>query len=151
MSPKIVIRRIHPHEHTAATAVWQRSWESAAVGHPDDLKDAALPERFKRELTDTWDLFVADYRGEIVGLLALKPSENRLDQLFVAPEYQGRGVGKTLLNFAKKRLPKEVWLRTAEQNTHAIEFYKAAGFSTIRVEARPEWDRNDVLMIWRAS
>ena len=87
--------------------------------------------------------------GEIIGLLALKPSQNRIDQLFIAPEYQGLGIGKMLLEFAKVQLPKDIWLRTAEKNTRAIAFYTSSGFTVDRVEARPEWDRNDVVMVWR--
>ncbi len=149
MDSEFIIRRIRPDEHERATLVWQRGWESAGVTHPNDLTYEELLDRFKSELEQSWDLQVADHQGQIVGLLALKPSLNRIDQLFVAPEYQSRGVGRRLLEFAKIQMPKEIWLRTAEKNARAIAFYTRAGFSIDRVEARPEWDRNDVVMVWR--
>ena len=151
MDADISIRRIQPHAHASATRVWQSSWESAGVGHPNDLSYAALLKKFREELATSWDLYVADHEGKIIGLLALKPSQNQIDQLFIAPEYQRRGIGKLLLNFAKNRLPNEIWLRTAEQNKRAIAFYALAGFEIDRVEARPEWDRNDIVIVWRAA
>lgn len=151
MDGEIIIRRIQSHEHETATRVWQRSWESAGVGHPNDLSYDDLLERFRTELETTWDLYVADQDGQLVGLLALKPSQNRIDQLFIAPEHQGRGIGKSLLRFAKDQLPGKIWLRTAKKNERAIAFYTSAGFTIDRVEARPEWDRNDVVMVWRET
>ncbi len=149
MDREFIIRRIRPDEHERATLVWQRGWESAGVTHPNDLTYEALLDRFRHELEQSWDLHVAAHQGQIVGLLALKLSLNRIDQLFVAPEYQRRGVGRRLLEFAKNQMPKEIWLRTAENNSRAIAFYTAAGFLIDRVEARPAWDRNDVVMVWR--
>jgi len=148
MQLNAIIRRIEAHEHAQATHVWKTSWESAGVGHPDDLSFEQLLEKFESALQSNWNLFVADLDGQIVGLLALKPNTNQLDQLFIAPKQQGHGIGTQLLDFAKKTLPHGMWLRTAELNKRAIQFYTSAGFSIDRVEPRPEWDRNDVVMRW---
>lgn len=148
MQSKVNIRRVETHEHARVTHVWKASWESAGVSHPNDLSFEQLLEKFERELQTDWDLFVADFDKQIVGLLALKPDTNQLDQLFVAPEQQGRGLGLQLLDFAKQILPNGMWLRTAELNKRAIQFYSSAGFCIDRVEPRPEWDRNDVVMSW---
>ena len=148
MRLKEIIRRIEPHEHAQATQVWKTSWESAGVGHPNDLSFEQLLEKFESELKSNWNLFVADLDGEIVGLLALNPNTNQLDQLFIAPEQQGHGIGAQLLDFAKQTLRNGMWLRTAELNKSAIQFYTSAGFSIDRVEPRLEWDRNDVVMSW---
>ena len=147
MRLKATIRRIEAHEHARATHVWKTSWESAGVGHPNDLNFEQLLEKFESELQSNWNLFVADLEG-VVGLLALRSNINQLDQLFVAPELQGRGMGAQLLDFAKHTLPNGMWLRTAELNKRAIQFYTSAGFSIDRVEPRPEWDRNDIVMSW---
>ena len=108
-----------------------------------------LLEKFKHELLNSWDFFIAELDNQIVGLLALKPDAKQLDQLFIAPARQGHGVGVQLLELAKQKLPKGMWLRTAELNKRAILFYSSAGFSVDRVEPRPEWDRNDVIMSWK--
>jgi GNAT superfamily N-acetyltransferase len=44
-------------------------------------------------------------------MLALHLPDRYLDQLFVAPTYQGSGMGRHLLAFARQQLPDEIWLR----------------------------------------
>jgi GNAT superfamily N-acetyltransferase len=48
-----------------------------------------------------------------------------LDQLFVAPEVQGRGIGRTLLYLAKQKLPEGLWLWTVVDNQRACLFISA--------------------------
>lgn len=148
MDQNAAIRRIRNIEHEATTRVWMRSWESADVGHPNDLPFEQLLQLFKHDLENQWDFYVADLNGQVVGLLALKLQTKQLDQLFVDPKFQGRGVGRTMLEFAKDRLPDGMWLRTPERNLKAIDFYKSAGFTFDKLEPRPEWDRNDILLEW---
>ena len=49
------------------------------------------------EIEKGWSLFVADDDGALAAMLALHLPEIYLDQLFVAPEYQGRNLGRQLL------------------------------------------------------
>jgi ribosomal protein S18 acetylase RimI-like enzyme len=147
----IAIRPIEISEYDTVTALWKRSWESTGLSHPGDLSFQELRDRFEHEAAHSWDSYVAELNGEIAGLLALKIEDKQLDQLFIAPEYQGRGVGTALLQFAKQKLPSGMWLRTAERNTKAIAFYKAAGFLFEQLQARPEWDRNDAIYRWHGA
>jgi len=123
-------------------------WESTGLSHAADASFEELRARIPINVASTWDLFVADLDGKIVGMLALKPAENQLDQLFLHPDFQRRGIGRELLDFAKARSPGGLWLRTAEKNTRAIAFYEAAGFAFERREPRLEYDRNDVYYRW---
>ena len=148
MLEDVLIRRVRDSEHDAATRVWMRSWESTGLGHAADLSLGELREKFEFELVNGWDLFVAVVNAKIAGLLALRPGERQLDQLFVDPRFQGMGIGLKLLNFAKQKLPDGMWLRTAEKNARAIKFYEAAGFIFERKEPRPEWDRYDAYYVW---
>ena len=61
-------------------------------------------------------------------MLALQPRDNYLDQLFVAPGDQGRGLGRRLLAFTRKRLPDEIWLRCVRENEKAWRWYEREGF-----------------------
>ena len=61
-------------------------------------------------------------------MLALQPRDNYLDQLFVAPEDQGRGLGRQLLAFTRQHLPDEIWLRCVRENEKAWRWYEREGF-----------------------
>ena len=61
-------------------------------------------------------------------MLAIRLRDSCLDQLFVAPDYQGCGIGKMLLQFTRKKLPDEIWLRCVKQNERAWQWYEREGF-----------------------
>ena len=143
-----IIRIPDPSEYEQVTKLWMTSWQSTGLNHPDDLPFNALFERLVEKVGSSWDLYVADEGGQIVGMLALDPADQKLDQLFVHPDLKGRKIGLVLLDFAKQKLPDGMWLTTAEKNHRAIGFYQAAGFAIERTVPRPEYDRNDVHMRW---
>ena len=62
---------------------------------------------------------MADDACRIAAMLAFRLRDRYLDQLFVDPAYHGRGVGKMLLQFTRKNLPDEIWLRCAKPNEKA--------------------------------
>ena len=103
--------------------------------------DAALRERVDLELSHGWELFVAEGDAGPVGMLAIKPAEHRLDQLFVDPAAQGQGVGRALMAFAKARMPDGMWLRTAVDNVRAAAWYEREGFVLDRAEPHPTFPR----------
>ncbi len=82
---------------------------------------AELRERFPREVAGGWTVYLATKRTEIVGFLALQ--EDRLQQLFVAPNMQRRGVGKQLLDFVKEKRLAGCWLTTPTEG-RAARFYE---------------------------
>lgn len=59
-----------------------------------------------------------------------------LEDLFVRPEFRGKGIGKALLKHLAARALKEGWTRFVWQvldwNTPAIEFYEAHGARVMR-------------------
>ena len=71
---------------------------------------------------------VADDNGAIAAMLALHLPKRYLDQLFVAPDYQGRSVGRQLLAFTRTQLPDEIWLRCARENEKAWRWYERERF-----------------------
>ncbi len=65
--------------------------------------------------------------GHLIGSVALKGEE--LDDLIVAPEYQGRGYGRKILLWALEHMQGElITLHVAEWNKRAISLYKSCGF-----------------------
>ena len=70
-------------------------------------------------------------------MLALQPRDNYLDQLFVAPEDQGRGLGRQLLAFTRHRMPDEIWLRCVRENEKAWRWYEREGFAYEKESVEP--------------
>lgn len=93
--------------------------------------------RIDRELKAGWQLFVAEHGERVVGMLALKPDEAVLDQLFVVPEKQASGIGTMLMNVAKEVMPNGFSLRMAEGNERAAQFYRRCGLCLVRGGTHP--------------
>jgi GNAT superfamily N-acetyltransferase len=124
-----VVRSAGSGDLDAAARVWHES-ASAMDGAPADMPSRdALRRRIHSELEAGWDLYVALCGGQVIGMLALKPAEAVLDQIFVAPAAQGKGVGRALLDAAKQALPHGFTLRMAASNARARRFYEAAGLT----------------------
>jgi putative acetyltransferase len=77
----------------------------------------------------SWGLLAAK-SGVGVGFIAV--SGAHLDQLFVDPNHQGRGIGTHLLKEALARTPAIKTLHVFEQNTRAREFYELYGFGEVQ-------------------
>ena len=122
------VRPARPEEYDTVARVWMESWVSTGLAEASNFLLANLRARIAREIDSGWDLFVADDSGRLVAMPALQPRDNYLDQLFVAPEYQGGGLGRRLLAFTRRRLPDEIWLRCVRENEKAWRWYEREGF-----------------------
>lgn len=76
---------------------------------------------------------VAALDSRVVGVIAVSRAHgvNWIDQLYVDPEYCGRGVGSQLLAAALSSLPRPIRLYTFQQNDGARRFYERQGFRPI--------------------
>ena len=84
-----VIRPARAEEYDEIAGVWMRSWVSTGLAEESEFLLANLRARVRREIDDGWSLFVADDGGKLAAMLALHLPKLYLDQLFVAPDYQG--------------------------------------------------------------
>ena len=132
-----VIRPARPDEYEAVARVWMESWVSTGLEDASDALLAKLQARVRREIDNGWSLYVADDDGRIAAMLALHLSERYLDQLFVAPDYQGQGLGRLLLGFTRKHLPDEIWLRCVRENEKAWRWYEREGFVFEKEQVEP--------------
>ena len=122
------IRPARPDEYDAIARVWMNSWVSTGIEDASDFLLARLRARVPMEIEKGWSLFVADDGGVLAAMLALHLPKLHLDQLFVAPEYQGQNLGRRLLAFTREQLPDEIHLRCARQNEKAWRWYEREGF-----------------------
>ena len=77
------------------------------------------------------------FRWGFAAMLAFRLRDGYLDQLFIAPEYQSKGLGKRLLGFTREHLPDEIWLRCVRENERAWRWYEREGFVFEREEVNP--------------
>ena len=78
--------------------------------------------------------WVAEYDGDIIGFISLL--DDTVGGLFVLPEYQNMGVGKSLIEHAKKRNGK-VSLEVLKESTKLLHFYERCGFSATKESICP--------------
>ena len=76
---------------------------------------------------------VATVDDSVIGVLAVSRAEgaNWIDQLYIQPEYCGRGVGSQLMTVALSSLHRPIRLYTFQQNGGARRFYEGFGFVPI--------------------
>ena len=129
----MIIARAEPADYPALADLWYDSWMSIGIANETDLDRDGVRARFFRE-TAHWTLFAAKIDGSVVGLLALLPSESRIDQIFVRSDWKGQGIGQALLEEARRRMPGRLVLATHETNTRARAFYEREGFRLERLE-----------------
>jgi GNAT superfamily N-acetyltransferase len=75
-------------------------------------------------IQDTWVAETED--REIVAMMSLE--NGWIDQLYVAPEWNGQGIGSSMIQLAKERYPNGLQLWTFESNIGARRFYERHGF-----------------------
>lgn len=107
--------------------VWERA--SRVAHHFLD------PEFFsveRQEIQQRWlpmaETVVVEQDHQIIGFLSL--IGNEVGAIFVDPDHQGRGVGRSLMDWARQARP---WLEldVFEENAIGRRFYEAYGFQEI--------------------
>ena len=89
------------------------------------------------------ETYVAKINNHIAGFIALIKSNNpeyasdsEIDKIYVAPEYQGLGIGSLLITYGLKRLQDKGFKRTIVkafiENTKAQSFYEKLGGTYIK-------------------
>jgi GNAT superfamily N-acetyltransferase len=135
--PAPIIRPARPDEYNEVARVWMNSWVSTGLAEASEFLLANLRARVRHEIEQGWTLFVADDRGTLAAMLALHLPKRYLDQLFVAPEYQGKSLGRQLLAFTRTHLPDEICLRCVRENEKAWRWYEREGFVFEREQVEP--------------
>jgi GNAT superfamily N-acetyltransferase len=143
------IRPAQPAEYDDVARLWMESWVSTGLDTASDLLLSNLRTRVPREMANGWSLFVADDRGILAAMLAVHLPKLYLDQLFVAPAYQGRSLGRQLLAFTRELLPDEMWLRCVRENEKAWRWYEREGFVLEREAIEPATGRMMKYYRWK--
>jgi GNAT superfamily N-acetyltransferase len=144
-------RPVRSSEADAVAALWLRSRRASVPAIPapvhgdDEVYDwfatVVIPER------ETW---VIEHAGSIIAVLVLEPGW--IDQLYVDPEFTGRGLGSHLMDVAKQANPRGLDLWTFETNTGARRLYERHGFVAVgATDGDNEEGAPDVRYHWSAQ
>jgi GNAT superfamily N-acetyltransferase len=150
---RLIVRRATADDATAIVDVWLTSWR-ATFGFPPGAPDADVARWVTTELVpnhETWVAADPSDGGRVVALMAL--SDTMVEQLYVAPDWIGRGVGGRLLDLAKERRPAGLDLYCFQTNAFARRFYEARGFVPVSFGdgSRNMEHQPDVLYRWRRA
>ena len=141
------IRRLEVGDMDAAARVHRMAFDHAlpwlAGLHTPDQDRWFYRERMFKTCT-LWGVLDRDI---LSGLIAFH--DDWIEQLYVLPEAQGRGVGTALLDVAQ-RASGRLQLWTFERNVRACRFYEARGFVLVEQTdgSRNEEREPDARYVW---
>jgi GNAT superfamily N-acetyltransferase len=146
----ITIRPATPADAPRVAEIYLASFHATydfPLAHPDEavrrwLADVVVPAG------RTWVALEGD---RIVAMAVVDPGE--LDQLYVAPDRLGAGIGTGLLDHAKLLSPNGLGLYTFQVNARARRFYERHGFvlEALGDGSGNEEGQPDVRYVWRPT
>ena len=150
MTPDFLIREYRTEDFDAVTILWR-------VAREKSLPDFQLEKghffyedqdyfRYNVLLED--DVWVVEVDSRPVAFMAIR--DDFIDQLYIHPNYQRRGIGKALLDFAREQSPEHIWLYTLQVNVNARAFYEKNGFIAEKFGISPPPESEpDIEYHWR--
>jgi GNAT superfamily N-acetyltransferase len=146
----VIVRRYGPEDFDPVTDLWRRA-RVHAYGDFQVRKGHTVEEDrdyFRRVIQVKNDLWVAEVDEHPAAFMAI--AGDFVEQLFVAPEHQRRGVGAALLAHARELSPVGLRLFTFQFNASARAFYEKNGFVVARLGVSPPPESEpDVEYHWR--
>ena len=147
----LVVRRAVASDADGIGDVWLSSWRATfdfEPGHPDeDVRSWLATELVP--VTETW--VAVDPPERVVAMMAL--SSTMFEQLYIAPDWIGRGLGRRLIELAKERRPAGLDLHCFAMNGRARRFYERHGFEAVAFGdgSGNEEGQPDIRYAWRPA
>ncbi len=147
--PRFALRAYEARDEDAAIALWLRSWTAAYPALDFAARLDWWRQRWRSELLPAAKVVIAEARDTMIGFVTVDPQTRYLDQIVVAPEYWGSGVGTALIAEAKRISPHGLNLDVNTDNARAISFYEKLGFAITGAGKNPLSGRPVHRMSWR--
>lgn len=133
-SPQVTVRPYRPDDLDAVVDLWFDTWHATFADLQYHEPKAEWRWRFESEIVAEERVYIAELGGRIAGFLAVKDrgdGHGYLHEIFIAPEFQRRGVGTVLMQLAKELAPAGLRLHTLQRNAQAAAFYERHGFVVV--------------------
>ena len=146
----LTLRRLALEDMDAAAAVHRASFDRALpwlAGLYTPAEDRAF---YRTRVFESCQVWGAERQSELIGIIAFR--RDWIDQLYVLPDAQRRGVGSSLLKVAQNAFPLlNLW--TFQRNLPARQFYEANGFTAVRETdgSNNEEKEPDILYRWERA
>ena len=140
MEDKIIIKKMESDEEILGKAyVHFKAWQETYPGivDPDFLSEQTLEKCEEIAYKYLDNILVAKDNDKVVGFVSYGKYRNsdledtgEVPAIYLLSEYQGRGIGKRMMEEALKHLEeyKQVALWVLKENRKAIGFYESCGF-----------------------
>jgi len=150
MPDAMLIREYNPGDFDAVTILWRVARERSLPEFQREKGHFFYEDQnyFKDQILKKNKVWVVEENDRVIAFMAM---ENEfIDQLFVHPDHWRQGVGKALLDFARKQSPEHLWLYTLQVNVNARAFYEKNGFVAEKFGVSPPPENApDVEYHWR--
>lgn len=146
----ITIREYQPEDFNPVTILWRIARERSM---PEFQRAKGYffyqdQEYFRNRIVQEYAVRVAIMDNHPVGFMAIK--NDFIDQLYIHPDFQRRGIGARLIEFARGASPDHLWLYTLKINTIARAFYEKQRFAAEKFGCSPPPENEpDVEYHWR--
>ncbi|OIJ91562.1 histone acetyltransferase [Streptomyces sp. MUSC 14] len=147
---EVALRRAVAVDARAVADVWLRSFAAALPTVVRPRSDDEVRDYFASVVVPARETWVAEAAGgRIVGLMVL--NGELLSQLYLHPDWRGRGIGDRFVALAKERSPGGLALWTFQVNKPAHRFYERHGFTADEFTdgSGNEEREPDVRYVWR--
>ena len=152
MLEPFIIREYSPDDFDALTIVWRISREKSLPEFQREKGHFFYEDQnyFQNHILQNNQVWVVESGQCSVAFMAM--NKDFIDQLYIHPDHQRRGIGQALLGFARQLSPDHLWLYTLQINVNARAFYEKNGFVAEKLGISPPPENEpDVEYHWRRT
>lgn len=128
MSKNFIIREYRNQDFDAVTILWRVAREKLLPEGQTDTGHCFYEDQdyFRNQVLKKNHVWVVEIDNRPIAFMAME--NDFIDQLYIHPDFQRRGIGRELLSFARQQSPDHLWLYTLQSNVNARAFYEKNGF-----------------------
>jgi ribosomal protein S18 acetylase RimI-like enzyme len=142
---KFIITQYNPMYADQTVEMWRNSKERA-IGQKETHSFENHQNFLNNILPKQYQIDLALIDDKVVGMIAY--NEREISQLYIHIDYQGIGIGQTLLDKVKEQSSGRLTLYTFEVNENAQRFYEKNGFIIIGRGQENEENLPDIQYEW---